>query len=104
MNIKTGKVHDWKTGKPKNGVWVDVNVDGPDDANTEAILDPKVKEVDLGNGVKARDVFGIGSKVVAAEDLLDAIEKSIAATTSVKSAVKTASRSNKDGLKRRTDL
>ena len=63
-----------------------------------------MKEVDLGNGVKARDVFGMGSKVVATEDILDAIENTIAATKSVKSTVETISKSNKDGLKRRTDL
>lgn len=85
MNIKTGKIYDPMTGKPTRGRWTVVDTDGPDDANTAAILDPTVDEVDLGNNIYAKDI-GLGTKVVATDDLFRALGHPVKGT---KSAPKT---------------
>ena len=99
MNIKTNKILDpWKHTQTGVGVTMDVN--GPDDANTEKILDPTVKSVDLGENVFAEDVFGTGTKVVATREILDAIAHSKYGVKGPKMRTVTV----KTGLKQKKDL
>ena len=96
MNVKTHKTTD-HLGRPNGGVLVEVDVNGTPDALSKQVIDPTVNEVDLGNGVKARDVFGIGSKVISNEELLDMVEDYIKRKSG-------HTPGPKGGLKKRADL